>query len=153
MNLTSTAFIDNGPIPSKYTCEGDNINPPLVWDELPAGTKSLALIMDDPDVPRNLRPDGLFVHWLVWNIPPAVTSIAENSQPVGVIGMTTARSIGYAGPCPPDRMHRYYFRLYALDVALTIPSTVSKRELLQAMEGHILDHAQLMGRYEKKNVN
>lgn len=149
MNLTSTAFTDSTNIPSKYTCDGDNINPPLQWSDAPADTKSFALTMEDPDVPRNLRPDGLFIHWLVWNISPSVTSIAEHSEPPGVPGLNTAKRFGYTGPCPPDRSHRYYFRVYALDCELTVDSTASKGELLRATSGHILDQAELMGRYER----
>ncbi len=152
MQLTSTAFKDSSAIPSRYTCDGENISPPLVWSEIPNGTKTFVLIMEDPDVPRNLRPDGLFIHWLVWNIPPQVTSIAERREPPGVPGLNTAKKFGYTGPCPPDRSHRYYFRLFALDCELTIDSTASKGELVGAMAGHILDQAELMGRYERKKT-
>ena len=151
MQLTSTAFADSASIPLVYSCEGENINPPLAWADVPVGTKSFVLIMEDPDVPRNLRPDGLFVHWMVWNIPPTVTEIPEHSEPAGVTGLNTAGQIGYRGPCPPHGSHRYFFRLYALDCELTIESTVAKGELLQTMNGHILGQAELMGRYEKKN--
>jgi Raf kinase inhibitor-like YbhB/YbcL family protein len=106
--------------------------------------------MDDPDVPRNIRPDGLFVHWIIWNIPPSVTSIAEHSEPIGIVGLATSGQLGYISPCPPHGSHRYYFRIYALDCELTIPSTSTKGELLRAMQGHILDQAELMGRYERK---
>lgn len=151
MELTCSAFSDSTKIPTRYSCQGENINPPLTWTDIPTDTKSFVLIMDDPDVPRNLRPDGLFVHWLIWNIPPNITQIAEHSEPAGVPGLNTAGQFGYRGPCPPHGSHRYYFRLYALDIELTIPSTAIKGEVLQAMQGHILDQAQLMGRYEKKN--
>lgn len=110
---------------------------------------SLALIMEDPDVPRNLRPDGLFIHWMVWNIAPTVQTIAENSEPSGVAGQNSSGAIGYRGPCPPDRMHRYYFRLYALDCELTLDSGATKGELLRAMDGHTVAMCELMGRYEK----
>lgn len=149
MQLTSPAFSDSAKIPPRYTCDGDNINPPLNWSEVPAATKSFVLIMEDPDVPRNVRPDGLFVHWMIWNIPPSVVSIAERSEPTGVVGLNTSGQIGYLSPCPPRGSHRYYFRLYALDCELTIPSTSTKGELLRVMQGHILDQAELMGRYER----
>ena len=149
MQLTSIPFSDGGIIPRQFTCDGKSINPPLMWSEIPPSTKSFVLTMEDPDVPRNLRPDGLFIHWLVWNIPPAVTAIAENTEPPGVVGLNTAGQIGYTGPCPPSGSHRYIFRLYALDCELTIPSTAAKGELLRVMQGHILDQAELMGRYEK----
>lgn len=150
MQLTSSAFADSAKIPPRYTCDGDNINPPLNWSEVPAATKSFVLIMEDPDVPRNVRPDGLFIHWMIWNIPPTVTSVAEHSEPVGVTGLDTNGQLGYVGPCPPHGSHRYYFRIYALDCELTIPSTAAKGELIRAIQGHILDQAELMGRYERK---
>ncbi len=149
MQLTSTAFADLGKIPTRYSCQGENINPPLTWTEVPSGTKCFVLIMEDPDVPRNLRPDGLFIHWLVWNIPPTITNIPEHTEPAGVVGMNTAKEVGYRGPCPPDRSHRYYFRLYALDEELQLPSNAIKGEVMKAMDGHILEQAELMGRYEK----
>ena len=149
MQLSSSAFSENQQIPSVYSCDGQNSNPPLAWSEVPTAAKSLALIMEDPDVPRNLRPDGLFVHWIAWNIPPITTEIVEHIQPAGVIGKNTAGRLGYTGPCPPDREHRYYFRLYALDCELLLPSSVSKGELVQAMTGHILDQAELLGRYAR----
>lgn len=151
--LSSPAFRDSGIIPARFTCVGENCNPELSWTDPPAGTKSFALIMDDPDVPRNLRPDGMFVHWLAWNIPATQHQIAEHSEPAGIIGLNTRGGIGYTGPCPPDRMHRYYFRVYALDTELTIASSVSKGELVAAMQGHVLAMAELMGRFEKPATN
>lgn len=150
MELTSSSFSDSAEIPTRFSCEGDNINPQLGWSDVPSGTQSFVLIMEDPDVPRNLRPDGLFIHWMIWNIPATVKEIPEHTEPAGVAGLNTAGQIGYRGPCPPHGSHRYYFRLYALDCELTIPSTVMKGELLQAMQSHILDQAELMGRYKKK---
>lgn len=152
MQLTSPAFQDTELIPTKFSCQGANCNPELQWSDVPSGTVSFVLIMDDPDVPRNLRPDGLFIHWLVWNIPATVTTIPEHSEPTGVVGMTTSGHVGYVGPCPPDRMHRYYFRVYALDCELSLPSSATKGDIIRAMEGHILDRAELMGRYEKTNI-
>jgi Raf kinase inhibitor-like YbhB/YbcL family protein len=150
MQLASTAFTDSGKIPTRYTCDGEKTNPPLSWVDVPVNAKSLVLIVDDPDVPRNLRPDGMFVHWLVWNMLPTTTAIAEHSEPMGITGLATNGQLGYAAPCPPNGSHRYYFRLYALDCELTVPSTSTKGELLRAMQGHILDQAELMGRYECK---
>lgn len=152
MQFSSTAFTDGGTIPAKYTCDGENTNPPLAWSGVPEGTASLVFIMEDPDVPRNLRPDGLFVHWIAWNIPPSVVSIDERAEPAGVIGENTRGRLGYTGPCPPDRVHRYYFRLYALDVELLVPSTAQKGELLEAMRGHILDQAEIMARYGRPGM-
>ncbi len=149
MTLTSSAFTDGKPIPKQFTCDGQNITPPLVISAVPTGAKSLALIMEDPDVPRNLRPDGLFIHWLVWNIPPSTKEIPGGAALPGVAGENTTGQIGYVGPCPPSGEHRYYFRLYALDTDLMIPSSASKAELLQAMDGHLIDQAELMGRYQR----
>lgn len=149
MELTSPAFEDAQPIPAKYTCDGQGCNPPLRWTGAPATTKSLALIVEDPDVPRNLRPDGLFIHWLVWNIPPTVRQINEQSEPPGTAGLNSSGQLGYTPPYPPHGSHRYYFRIYALDTELLLPTSASKGELLQAMTGHILDQAELMGRYSR----
>jgi len=151
MELISTAFTDSADIPTQFSFDGGNTNPQLSWSGVPEGTKSFVLIMEDPDVPRNLRPDGLFIHWLVWNIPTTVTEIQENSQPLGVVGLNTAEQIGYRGPRPPHGTHRYYFRLYALDGELTLSSTATKGEVVTAMQGHIIAEAQLMGRYTAKS--
>lgn len=149
MKLTSSAFKEKGIIPSLYTCEGKNINPPLEFQGVPAAAKSLVLIMDDPDVPRTLRPDGMYDHWVVFNIPPATKSIPEHAKPPGIQGMNTAGKSQYIGPCPPDREHRYFFKLYALDTLLQLFATATKKEVEAAMKGHILAHAELMGKYEK----
>lgn len=149
MELTSDAFNDSQPIPAQYTCDGPGGNPALRWTGVPDETKSLCLIMEDPDVPRNLRPDGLFVHWMVWNIPPTTSGVAEHAEPNGIGGLNSGGQLGYTAPCPPHGSHRYYFRLYALDTELILTTTATKAELLQAMDGHILDQAVLMGRYER----
>ena len=149
MKLLSAAFDHNGFIPRKYTCQGANINPPLKIEEVPENTASLALIMDDPDVPLTLRPDGLYVHWIVFNISPMLSLIEEAAPPIGTHGQNTEGSNRYLGPCPPDREHRYFFKLYALDIKLDVDAGITKDELLKAMEGHILEHAELMGRYNK----
>ena len=148
IKLTSSAFKDGAMIPARYTCDGKDIYPPLNWSEFPEGTKSFALICDDPDAPI-----GTWVHWVVYNIPDNVTAFPENVPPhksvMGNIlqGITDFRRIGYGGPCPPRGTHRYYFKIYALDTMLNLPAGATKRELLRAMEGHILVEGQLMGRY------
>ncbi|MBI5467352.1 MAG: YbhB/YbcL family Raf kinase inhibitor-like protein [Candidatus Kerfeldbacteria bacterium] len=149
MEITSSAFTDSQTIPAQFSCDGDGGNPALQWSGVPTGTKSLCLIMEDPDVPRNLRPDGLFIHWMVWNIPPTTSGVAENAEPNGVVGMNTSGQLGYRPPCPPHGSHRYYFRLYALDTELILATTATKADLLQAMEGHVLQQAVLMGRYAR----
>lgn len=149
MKVSSPAFTEDTSIPSPFTCDGENISPALTVGDLPEGTVSLALIMDDPDVPRNLRADGLFVHWVEFNIPPDA-DFAENLRTVGVQGANTRGDLGYTGPCPPDREHRYFFKIYALDAELDLPEGATKEQVEAAMEGHILDQAQLMGRYNRK---
>ena len=155
MKLESSVFEHEGMIPAKYTCDGSppvgGISPPLKISEVPEGAKSLALIMDDPDVPKSLKPDGMWDHWLVWNIPPATTEIPEGQEPAGVVGKNTRGSFGYRGPCPPDREHRYFFKLYALDTMLDLsPETTTKADLEKAMEGHTLERTELMGRYNRR---
>jgi Raf kinase inhibitor-like YbhB/YbcL family protein len=150
MKLASDAFKHNEKIPSKYTCLGLDINPPLTISEVPEKTKSLALIMDDPDVPKKMRADGMWIHWVVYNIDPKTRSIKENVPTLGTLGKNTGGMNRYMGPCPPDREHRYYFKLYALDSMLDLAPGATKEELLNAMEGHILAQCELMGRYEKE---
>lgn len=150
MKITSLAFGNNERIPPLYTCDGRNINPPLRIEEAPQEAQSLVLLMDDPDVPKSIRPDGMWVHWIVWNIPPNTADIQENSIPQGVIGNNTGGKAAYGGPCPPDREHRYFFKAYALDTLLTIPAGSSKTALERAIEGHILDSAELVGRYQRQ---
>lgn len=152
LTLTSPAFTEGGKIPSKYTCEGQNVNPELNISGVPENAKSLVLIMDDPDVPEFVRKDKMFDHWVVFNIPPSTTRIPENSEPKGTSGKNTEGGLSYTGPCPPDREHRYYFKLYALNCdLLSLPKGASKKDVEQAMQGHVIAKAQLMGRYEKKN--
>jgi Raf kinase inhibitor-like YbhB/YbcL family protein len=143
LTVRSTAFSHNGHIPPLYTCEGKNINPQLEIKNIPGDTRTIALIMEDPDA-----PSGVFDHWIVWNIPPADT-ILENSNP-GISGTTSFGSIGYGGPCPPSGQHRYFIKVFALDDSLDLPAGSGKQELLAAMEGHILAAGELMGLYEKK---
>jgi Raf kinase inhibitor-like YbhB/YbcL family protein len=149
MKLTSPAFANGARIPSSHTCDGDNLSPPLNIAEVPPEARSLVLIMDDPDVPRHLREDGMWDHWVVYNIPPHLREIAENSEPPGIHGTGTAGNEKYHGPCPPDREHRYFFKLFALDSELALPAKASKKQVEQAMEGHVLARAELMGRYER----
>lgn len=149
MKLTSNAFKDGEAIPRKYTCDGPNISPELTFHNVPAGAKSLVLIMDDHDVPKHIREDGVWDHWVVFNIPPSLTHIDEGSEPQGMHGIGTGQNLKYYGPCPPDREHRYFFRLYALDILLGIPEKSTKSEVLSAMESHILAKAELMGTYER----
>ena len=146
MKLTSTAFIEGGKIPSKYTCEGENTNPELHISGVPSDAKTLVLIMDDPDVPEFIRKDRMYDHWVVFNIPPSTIHISERSQPQGIPGKNTSGGLNYTGPCPPDREHRYFFKLYALDCELTLSKGVSKHDVENAIKGHILAQAQLMGR-------
>ena len=149
MKITSPAFQHEGKIPSKYTCDGENINPPLEFSDVP-NAKSLALIMEDPDVPKQIRQDGMWNHWIVFNIPPNTKGVAENSQPKGTAGITTSGKLRYGGPCPPDREHRYYFKLYALDTILNLPEASTKEQVQTAMKEHIIAEAVLMGKYQRK---
>lgn len=146
MKLTSSAFLHNSEIPSKYTCDGENINPPLGISGVPEGAKSVALISDDPDAPA-----GTWVHWTLWNISTATAEIPENSAPEGAIeGKTSFGKLGYGGPCPPSGTHRYFFKLYALDTIVNLDSSASKEDVLSAIEGHILDQAELIGTYRRR---
>lgn len=149
MQLSSGAFAHEGRIPQRYTCDGGNISPPLSVIDAPTNTRTLALIMEDPDVPHALRPDGMWDHWVLWNIAPETSEIAENTAP-GVAGVNTGGKNAYTGPCPPDREHRYFFKLFALDTKLMLSPGATKADLLQAMEGHVLETAELVGRYERR---
>ncbi|RII28978.1 MAG: YbhB/YbcL family Raf kinase inhibitor-like protein [Geobacter sp.] len=146
LQLNSSAFANGGAIPSRYTCDGDDSNPPLVIDRVPMGTKSLALIMDDPDAPV-----GLWVHWVVWNIPPQTRQIGEKSLPAGALqGRNSWGRTSYGGPCPPSGTHRYFFKLYALDTILTLGAGSTKTDLEKAMEGHVIGKGELMGTYKRR---
>lgn len=149
IQIQSSAFVAGGTIPQRHTCDGDDISPPLTWSEPPAGTQSLALIVDDPDAPA-----GTWDHWLLFNIPATVRSLTEGIPPTQVIDGTGTHGNnswgrpGYGGPCPPKgSTHRYEFKLYALDTVLDLDPGVGKRELEKAMSGHILAAGQLSGRY------
>lgn len=148
MTITSPAFFHNAAIPKKYTCDDTDIAPPLVIADVPAGAKSLALIVDDPDAPR-----GTWVHWLAWNMPSGTAALPEGGAfPSGAVeGTTDFGKTGYGGPCPPSGTHRYFFKLYALDVAtLPLARTARKAHLERAMDGHILATAELIGLYERQ---
>lgn len=149
MKLSSPAFEQGGKIPTKYTCEGQNISIPLSFADVPANAKSLVLIMDDPDVPPSVRKERMYDHWVIYDLPPTVKTLAENSTPPGIQGENTSGQNAYAGPCPPDREHRYFFKLYALDTLLNLPPGATKTQVEKAMEGHILASSELMGRYNK----
>jgi Raf kinase inhibitor-like YbhB/YbcL family protein len=147
LEISSSAFGDNDTIPTVYTCDGDNASPPLAFSDVPEDAQSLALIMDDPDA-----PSGTFVHWVVWNIDPATADVPANTVPAsGTQGLNGIGQAAYIGPCPPDGEHHYYFKLYALDTRLDAldPSTADKTALEQAMEGHIIAQAELVGLYAR----
>ncbi len=155
MTISSVAFKNKGTILAKYTCDGESINPPLKFEKVPSDAKSLVMLMDDPDVPKNLKPDGVFDHWVIYNIDPSVKEIAENSVPKGAQGLNGAGQVKYTGPCPPDREHRYFFKLFALDTSLDFsdPSKVTKQMVLDKMQGHIIDQAELIGLYNRSKNN
>jgi Raf kinase inhibitor-like YbhB/YbcL family protein len=152
MKITSSAFAHEGEIPTKYTCEGDDVSVPLAWEGVPDGAKSLALIVDDPDAPDPQAPKMVWVHWVVYDIPPTTTSLAEaiTEPPAGARdGLNDWKRTGWGGPCPPIGRHRYFHKLYALDKQLGDLGTPTKDDLLKAMEGHVLAEAQLIGTYQK----
>jgi Raf kinase inhibitor-like YbhB/YbcL family protein len=143
MTISSPAFGDNQAIPKKYSCDGDGINPALVFKDVPAGAKSLALIVEDPDAPT-----GTWIHWVMWNISPSATGIAENSVPAGAIqGQGSSGQNIYGAPCPPSGIHHYIFNVYALDSELKLPSYSTAENLQAAIQGHVLNKAQLVGLY------
>jgi len=144
LTITSPAFKHNQPIPPKYTCDGQDVNPPLNIEGIPANTKSLALIVDDPDAPM-----GTWDHWIVWNILPTTTTIKENTIP-GEEGLNDFRKHNYGGPCPPSGTHRYYFKVYALDTKLTLNQNSKKGDLEKEMKAHILAKGELIGLYSRR---
>ena len=139
LQVRSPAFQPNQPIPKKYSCKGNDINPPLSIEGVPKEAKTLALIIDDPDA-----PSGTFDHWVVWNIPPSTKSIEENTVP-GTEGLNGTRKKGYTGPCPPSGTHRYFFKVYAVDIELKLGSNSRKSDTEKAMQGHILAKGELIG--------
>lgn len=155
MKLTSPSFQDRGDIPKKYTCDGEDVSPPLKWSDVPEGTKSFALIVDDPDAPDPDNPKTTWVHWVLYDIPRTVPSLPEGLKrpdlPKGALqGMNDWKKTGYGGPCPPVGKHRYFFKLYALDVVLPDLGRPTKAALEKAMEGHVLSKADLIGLYQRK---
>ena len=145
MKITSSAFQGGGNLPSKFTCDGADISPPLQIIGVPSEAKSLVLIVDDPDA-----PSGLFTHWLIWNIPPQTNSVAEGSAPKGVHGTNDFGKSGYKGPCPPPGIHRYSFKIFALDRELDLRSGAKRRQVDAAMKGHVIAQGELMARYARK---
>jgi Raf kinase inhibitor-like YbhB/YbcL family protein len=153
MKLTSTAFAEGGAIPQIHTCEGRDLAPQLAWSDVPKNATSLALIVDDPDAPDPAAPKMTWVHWVLFDIAPTTSSIAEGAQrlPDGARdGLNDWKRTGYGGPCPPIGRHRYYFKLYALDITLSKLNRPTKAQLEQAMKGHVIASAQLMGTYQKQ---
>lgn len=145
LTIASPAFTDGKAVPARYTCEGRDINPPLTFEGIPAGARSLALIVDDPDAPV-----GIWIHWVAWNIPPDTREIGEGSLPTGAKqGLNDFGRNSYGGPCPPSGTHRYYFKLYALDTTLNLAASTTKAALEKAMQGHIVAEGRLMGTYRR----
>lgn len=150
IHLTSNAFTEGAMIPQRYSCDGENISPPLFWTGVPSGTRSLALICDDPDAPV-----GTWDHWVLYNIPADATGLPESVPEKAVLdtgavhGSNSWGRIGYGGPCPPGGTHRYFFKIFALDTLLDLKSGATTSQLLETMEGHILGQGQLMGRYRR----
>jgi Raf kinase inhibitor-like YbhB/YbcL family protein len=152
ITITSTAFSEGQPIPAKYSCEGSDASPPLKWTNAPANTKSFALIADDPDAPM-----GIWVHWVLYDLPPNTTGLPEDVAKTQFTsgnakqGLNTWPRLGYGGPCPPPgKPHRYFFKIYALNTMLDLKPGATKKDLLKAMEGHVLAQGQLMGTYQRK---
>lgn len=145
MKISSSAFKQGGNIPSQFTCDGSDKNPALQIEGIPAGAKSLALIVDDPDA-----PSGLFTHWLVWNISPQTTAISEGAAPKAIEGTNDFGKSGYGGPCPPSGTHRYFFKIFALDRELDLPAGAKRKDLDAKISGHVIAQGELMGRYSKQ---
>jgi Raf kinase inhibitor-like YbhB/YbcL family protein len=151
IKVVSSAFQEGGMIPADYTCDGKDISPPLSWSGVPEQAVTMALICDDPDAPL-----GTWVHWVLYNLPASVRELPAGVPPDerlangALQGRNDFRRLGYGGPCPPGGTHRYYFKLYALDKALDLKPGATKKELLKAMEGHVLAEGQLMGRYKRR---
>lgn len=154
LTLSSPAFDHEQPIPQRYSCEGDDISPPLQWSGIPAESLSLVLIVDDPDAPDPAAPKRTWVHWLLYNLPVASSGLPEAIRPShlpdGTLeGINDWKRTGYGGPCPPIGRHRYFFKLYALDQALPDLGSPTKASLLEAMQGHVIDEVELIGTYKK----
>ena len=158
LRLTSTAFEPGGAIPRRYTCDGPDLSPPLSWSGLPEKTRSLVLVVDDPDAPDPAAPKVTWVHWVLYNIFPSAVGLPEATDTVDLPdgtreGLNDWRHTGYRGPCPPTGRHRYFHKLYALDTVLPDLGPVTKAQLKEEMEGHILDQVQLMGMYQRQSVS
>jgi Raf kinase inhibitor-like YbhB/YbcL family protein len=154
MKIASSAFEHGASIPKRYTCEGEDLSPPLQWSGVPAGARSLALIVDDPDAPDPAAPKTTWVHWVLYNLPPATIhldpGVAPSTLPAGTLqGRNDWKRTGYGGPCPPIGRHRYFHKLYALDAMLPDLKHPTKDQLLKAMDGHVLAQAELIGTYQK----
>jgi Raf kinase inhibitor-like YbhB/YbcL family protein len=150
IQITSPVFEDGGEIPEKYTCDDLDVSPPLEWIDVPENTKTIAIVCDDPDAPMKT-----WIHWIIFNIPGDVTELPENVPPEKELengakqGMNDFHKVGYGGPCPPSGTHRYFFKIYALDITLDLPAGVSKSHLMIAMEGHVISESHLMGTYTR----
>ena len=149
LTLRSPKFADRAELPPEYTADGKDVSPPLTFAGVPAAAKSLALIVDDPDAPDPAAPKMTWVHWVVYDLPPTTTALAEAAKPPGLVGKNDWKKESYGGPHPPIGRHRYFFKLYALDTMIGKPG-LTKKQLEQAMEGHVLAHAELVGTYQMK---
>ena len=155
MEITSTAFAKGGDIPTRYTCEGADVAPPLIWSGVPDGTRCLALIVDDPDAPDPAAPKMTWVHWVLYDIPPHASGLPEGAKPLPEgtrEGLNDWKRTGYGGPCPPIGRHRYFFKLYALDTKLSDQHSPKKADLEKAMQGHVIAQAELIGTYQKRQA-
>jgi hypothetical protein len=153
LELTSSAFVDGADIPARYTCDGDDISPPLTWSGAPANTRSFVLIADDPDAPDPSAPRTVWVHWVVYNLPADAHSLSEavTHLPAGTkVGINDFRKTNYGGPCPPIGKHRYFFHLYALDIMLPDLGRATRAQVEHAMAGHVLAQSKLTGRYQRR---
>jgi len=155
LTLTSASFLQNGVIPARHTCDGQDISPPLSWTAVPDGTKSLVLIVDDPDAPDPAAPKMTWVHWVLYNIPPNTSGLPEGIESKGLPsgtaqGINDWQRTGYGGPCPPVGSHRYFHKLYALDAVLPDLKHPTKAALEKAMQGHVIAHSELIGRYQRR---
>ncbi len=150
LSLTSPVFENGGKIPQKYTCDGEDISPPLVISNIPERTASLALVMDDPDAAQ--ISGKVWDHWIVWNIPADTNKIPEGKEPKGILGTGTGGNQGYQGPCPPDRPHTYRFKVYALDTVLELQPGATKKELETAIQDHILEEAEIKASYQRSQT-
>lgn len=152
LRITSSAFQDQGEIPTRYTCDGEDASPPLSWSGVPDGSRSLVLIVDDPDAPDPSAPKMTWVHWILYNLPPGSSGLSESvsSLPPGTLeGTNDWKRSGYGGPCPPIGRHRYFHKLYALDTVLPDLGEPTKAKLEQAMKGHVIEEAELIGTYQR----